>query len=83
MEKKEPFGQTYAKRLDIGDLVEWSEWSIDHNQYEKSIGKLTELSVESISGRLVSMAHITDINKSKTYKVFTINLKVISKSLVD
>jgi hypothetical protein len=83
MEKKEPFGQTYAKRLDIGDLVEWSEWSIDHNQYEKSIGILTELSVESISGRLVSMAHITDINKSKTYKVFTINLKVISKSLVD
>ena len=69
--------------INIGDLVEWSEWSIDHNQYEKSIGILTELSVESISGRLVSMAHITDINKSKTYKVFTINLKVISKSLVD
>ncbi len=83
MEKKEPFGQMYAKRFDIGDLVEWSEWSMQHNQYQKTVGILTNLSIESISGRLVSMAHITDINKSKTYKVFTINLKVVSKASID
>ena len=83
MEKKEPFGQMYAKRFDVGDLVEWSEWDTQYNQYQKTVGILTGLSIESVSGRLVSMAHITDINKSKIYKVFTINLKVLSKALID
>jgi len=83
MEKKEPFGQTYAKRFDVGDLVEWSERDMQYNQYQKTVGILTSLSIESIGGRLVSMAHITDVNKSKTYKVFTINLKVISKASID
>ena len=84
---EEPFGIRSMERLDVGDLVQWSELGPDGYQQEKKIGIISELSLEKRGSRNVALAKINEIVKSKSNlsllgrekEVLVVSLHVLSK----
>ena len=62
---EEPFGIRTMERLDVGDLVQWSELSKDYKENEKKIGIISELYLEKRGNRNVALARINEIVKNK------------------
>jgi len=84
---EEPFGIKSMERLDIGDLVQWSELGPDGYEQEKKIGIIAELYLEKRGSRKVALARINEIIKSKNKlsllgrerEVLVVSLHVLSK----
>ena len=84
---EEPFGIKSMERLDIGDLVQWSELGPDGYGQEKKIGIIAELYLEKRGSRKVALARINEIVKSKNKlsllgrerEVLVVSLHVLSK----
>ena len=62
---EEPFGIKSMERLDVGDLVQWSELGPNGYQQEKKVGVIAELYLEKRGSRNVALAKINEIVKSK------------------
>lgn len=75
------------ERLDIGDLVQWSELGPNGYQQEKKVGVIAELYLEKRGSRNVALARINEIVKSKNNlsllgkqkEVLVVSLHVLSK----
>ena len=75
------------ERLDVGDLVQWSELGPNGYQQEKKIGVIAELYLEKRGSRNVALAKINEIVKSKNNlsllgrqkEVLVVSLHVLSK----
>jgi len=84
---EEPFGIKSMERLDVGDLVQWSELGPDGYEQEKRIGIISELYLEKRGSRSVALARINEIIKSKNKlsllgrerEVLVVSLHVLSK----
>ena len=84
---EEPFGITSMERLDVGDLVQWSELGPNGYEQEKKIGVIAELYLEKRGSRNVALAKINEIVKSKNNlsllgkqkEVLVVSLHVLSK----
>ena len=84
---EEPFGIKSMERLDIGDLVQWTELGPDGYEQEKKIGIIAELYLEKRGSRRVALARINEIVKSKNKlsllgrerEVLVVSLHVLSK----
>ena len=84
---EEPFGIKSMERLDIGDLVQWSELGPDGYEQEKKIGIIAELYLEKRGSRKVALARINEIVKSKNKlsllgrerEVLVVSLHVLSR----
>jgi|TARA_R100000995_G_scaffold35110_1_gene15959 hypothetical protein len=84
---EEPFGIRSMERLDIGDLVQWSELGPNGYQQEKKVGVIAELYLEKRGSRNVALARINEIVKSKNNlsllgkqkEVLVVSLHVLSK----
>ena len=84
---EEPFGIKSMERLDVGDLVQWSELGPDGYEQEKKIGIIAELYLEKRGSRKVALARINEIVKSKNKlsllgrerEVLVVSLHVLSK----
>ena len=84
---EEPFGIRSMERLDIGDLVQWSELGPNGYQQEKKVGVIAELYLEKRGSRNVALARINEIVKSKNNlsllgkqkEVLVVRLHVLSK----
>ena len=84
---EEPFGIKSMERLDIGDLVQWSELGPDGYEQEKKIGIIAELYLEKRGSRKIALARINEIVKSKNKlsllgrerEVLVVSLHVLSK----
>ena len=84
---EEPFGIRSMERLDVGDLVQWSELGPNGYKQEKKIGIISELDVEKRGSRNVALARINEIIKSKSNlsllgrekEVLVVSLHVLSK----
>ena len=84
---EEPFGIKSMERLDVGDLVQWSELGPNGYQQEKKVGVITELYLEKRGSRNVALAKINEIVKSKNNlsllgrqkEVLVVSLHVLSK----
>ncbi len=82
-----PFGIRSMERLDIGDLVQWSELGPNGYQQEKKVGVIAELYLEKRGSRNVALAKINEIVKSKNNlsllgsqkEVLVVSLHVLSK----
>ena len=70
---EEPFGIKSMERLDVGDLVQWSELGPNGYEQEKKIGVIAELYLEKRGSRNVALAKINEIVKSKN------NLSLLGK----
>tara|TARA_B100000424_G_scaffold254844_1_gene233272 strand:- start:331 stop:642 length:312 start_codon:yes stop_codon:yes gene_type:complete len=84
---EEPFGIKSMERLDVGDLVQWSELGPNGYQQEKKVGVIAELYLEKRGSRNVALAKINEIVKSKSNlsllgcqkEVLVVSLHVLSK----
>ena len=75
------------ERLDVGDLVQWSELGPNGYKQEKKVGIIAELYLEKRGSRNVALAKINEIVKSKSNlsllgrqkEVLVVSLHVLSK----
>tara|TARA_R110002020_G_scaffold37239_1_gene112426 strand:+ start:23482 stop:23739 length:258 start_codon:yes stop_codon:yes gene_type:complete len=80
MDKKEPFGGQAAKDIDPGDLVKWTKWNPDLEDWDEIIGIVITISEEIRGNRMVSIAKVVSLNNPLTeLDFFTMSLKLISK----
>jgi hypothetical protein len=81
MNEKDKFGELTANIFDIGDIVEWSTWNREVNDWDSHYGIVIEIKNEIRSGRLVSISTVKPVNdNSQEIEFFTASLKLISKS---
>jgi hypothetical protein len=81
MDEKDNFGEIAAKIFDIGDIVEWSTWNRDIDDWNSHYGIVIEIKNEIRSGRLVSISTVKPVNDiASEIEFFTVSLKLISKS---
>ena len=84
---EEPFGIKTMERLDVGDLVQWSELGPNGYEQEKKIGVIADLYLEKRGTRNVALARINEIVKSKNNlsllgrqkEILVVSLHVLSK----
>ena len=84
---EEPFGIKSLERLDVGDLVQWSELGPDGFNQEKKMGIISDLYLEKRGSRDIALAKINEITKSKSNlsllgrerEVLVVSLHVLSK----
>ena len=76
MDEKGPFGSGLAKDFEIGDIVEWSKWDIEAEEWASSFGILISLDNKVVADRVVSIATVKPLNSddSKLIELFTIYL---------
>ena len=81
MNEKEKFGELIAKIFDIGDIVEWSTWNREIEDWNSHYGIVIDIKNEIRSGRLVSISTVKPIEGNMLeIDFFTASLKLISKS---
>tara|TARA_R100000008_G_C3499825_1_gene123074 strand:+ start:374 stop:652 length:279 start_codon:yes stop_codon:yes gene_type:complete len=81
MDEKDKFGELAAKVFDIGDIVEWSTWNRDVDDWDSHYGIVIDIKNEIRSGRLVSISTVKPlINNTVEIDFFTASLRLISKS---
>ena len=81
MNEKDTFGELTAQTFDIGDIVEWSTWNREINDWDSHYGIVIDIKNEIRSGRLVSISTVKPVNdNSQEIDFFTASLKLISKS---
>ena len=79
MKKKESFGERLAKSLSIGDLVQWSKWNSEDNEWEDHYGIISSIKNEIKSNRMVSISRVIPIQDQNTeLEFFTVSLKLVS-----
>lgn len=81
MDKKDYFGELTAKTFDIGDIVEWSTWNREAEDWDSHYGIVIDIKNEIKSGRLVSISTVKPVNDTTVeIDFFTASLKLVSKS---
>jgi|TARA_B100000886_G_C20397840_1_gene481206 hypothetical protein len=77
MDNKGPFGSGIAEEFEIGDIVEWSKWDIDLEEWVSSYGILVSMENKVVADRLISISTIKPLNEkdNKLLELFTIYLK--------
>lgn len=80
MVNKDSFGELSSKALEIGDIVEWSRWNPEEEQFDKHFGILLEIKNEIKSNRLISVARVAPLNGAEPeMEFFTLSLRLVSK----
>ncbi len=81
MNEKDTFGELTAKTFDIGDIVEWSTWNREIDDWNSHYGIVIEIKNEIRSGRLVSISTVKPIeNNLSQIDFFTASLRLVSRS---
>ena len=81
MDEKDKFGSLAASTFDIGDIVEWSTWNRDVDDWNSHYGIVVDIKNEIRTGRLVSISTVRPIgDNNNEIDFFTASLKLISKS---
>ena len=84
---EEPFGFRSLERLDIGDLVAWSELSANGQEKDQKIGIIYDLYLDRRGNRDVALANDPEITNTKNKlallgrqkEVLVVNLEILSK----
>ena len=74
------FGKTTADSFSIGDIVQWSSWNMEKQDWDEHYGIITDISNKLKSNRLVSVSKVRPLNNTDTeIEFFTLSLKMVSK----
>ena len=80
MGKHKLFGGIAADSFSVGDIVQWSSWNIQKQNWDQNYGIITDISSVFISNRLVSVSKVRPLNSSSSeIEFFTLSLKMVSK----
>ena len=79
MDKKTPFGAIAAQDFEIGDIVEWSNWNSETEEWISNFGILVSIDNKVVSDRVISTATVKPLNDkdNKLIELFTIYLKPV------
>ena len=79
MDKKTPFGATSAEEFEIGDIVEWSKWDPEVEDWVSNFGILVSVENKVVSDRVISVSSVKPLNEkdNKLIELFTIYLKPV------
>jgi hypothetical protein len=81
MNEKDTFGELTAQTFDIGDIVEWSTWNREVENWDSHYGVVIDIKNEIRSGRLVSISTVKPVTDNfMEIDFFTASLRLISKS---
>ncbi len=93
--KETVFGGRHAEKLNIGDLVSWTEWVWDQTGFvdvdggeplssrqTTSLGVISELYVEDREIRKVAMAKVVPMNTKTNKRIYERSLLVTSLKLI-
>jgi len=79
MNKKQYFGELLEKDFRVGDIVEWSTYDHDTQNWINNYGIITTIRKEISSGRLISVSKVLPISGPQNeIKFFTASLKLVS-----
>ena len=75
------FGELSSQELNVGDIVEWSNWNDADDDWDVKYGIITDVTNEIKAGRLVSVSRVIPLNGPQLeMEFFTLSLKVVSHS---
>ena len=82
MDEKENFGDLSSKKFTVGDIVEWTTWNSEIENYDSNYGILIKIENKVKSNRIISISTVMPINEpSNEIELFTLSLKLVdSKS---
>ena len=81
MQHKKEFGSYNAESLQIGDIVAWSKWSEELNDWIEYMGVLVSIQNEMKSNRIVSTSTVVPLDdNSKELTFFTFTLRLVSQT---
>ena len=81
MKQEKEFGHSAAERLQVGDIVSWSKFSENANDWVEYFGILVDIQNEMRSNRLVSISRMIPLDDSSLeLSFFTITLKLVSQT---
>lgn len=79
--KTKEFGHSVAEKLQIGDIVSWSKWSEEVNDWIDHIGILIKINNKIRDNRMVSVSTVLPIeDQSAELEFFTFTLRLVSRS---
>lgn len=74
------FGESVAKKFDIGDIVSWPCLSkTDNHEKIKKLGIISRIEIHKRSERPVVIAKVIDFESSKELDILIISLSLIAK----
>ncbi len=80
MKKKDDFGNIVSKQFSIGDIVEWSSWNEEKEDWEHNYGIITDVKNEIRHNRLVSITTVVPLQgPKKEIEHFSLSLRLVSK----
>lgn len=81
MQDKLKFGEITAKELNVGNIVEWSRWNTDAQDWDLHYGIITEMKNEIRSNRLVSISKVMPLSGEQSeIEFFSMSLRRVSPS---
>lgn len=82
MTEKERFGELAGDYLSIGDIVEWSRWNSDNENWDVHYGIISGIKNEIRSSRMVSISRVIPLaGSSSEIEFFTLSLRLVSPSI--
>ena len=80
MNEKQAFGELSASDFQVGDIVEWSTWSEEEEDWIPQYGILLDTENQIRSNRVVSISKVKPLNKPHLeLEFFTLTLKLMNK----
>lgn len=80
MDKKSKFGELHKNMFSVGDIVEWSIWNEEIQEWSQNYGVITDIKNEFRSNRLVSISKVLPMNGNSEIEHFTMSLRLVSKT---
>tara|TARA_B100000214_G_scaffold362688_1_gene327401 strand:+ start:3534 stop:3797 length:264 start_codon:yes stop_codon:yes gene_type:complete len=81
MKQEKEFGYSAAEQLKVGDIVSWSKFSEESNDWIEHFGILVKIQNEIRSNRLVSISRVIPLDDSSNeLSFFTITLRLVSQT---
>jgi|TARA_Y100000310_G_C20328673_1_gene644198 hypothetical protein len=79
MHEKDSFGEIHSKNFNIGDIVEWTSWDPEIEDWKRHYGILLTIENEIRSNRMVSVSKVMSLQSpAAEMEFFTMSLRVVS-----
>jgi hypothetical protein len=83
MNEKEKFGELFGADLEVGDIVEWTTWSGEKDDWNYNYGVLLEMNNQLRSNHIVSISRVMPLNEPHMeMEFFTMSLRRVSEQKV-
>jgi len=83
MNEKVPFGEISANDLKVGDIVEWSNWDPEIDDWGPNYGVIMEIKNEIKGNRMISVSIVVPVVGPITeMEFFTPSLRLVSRANV-